>query len=161
MRINQGEAMKKSLRLLLGILSLGLSTTAMGQTPAPSPNHFARNGLSFDYPTALSLNDQSTERGNHLIMQKTGAAQIMIMSRFDRLASPEALADARREVFDAFVESIWQELKKMDPNVTRVANEVEIAGTKVAGIRMRAVLEKESGNAEVYSVPSWAADWCC
>lgn len=85
-------------------------------------------------------------------MQTPGTAQIMIMSRFDQLASPEALADARREVFDVFVESIWQELKKMDPNVSRVASEIEVAGAKATGIRMRAVLEEESGNAEVYSL---------
>jgi hypothetical protein len=145
--------MRKSLLLLLCVLNLSLNQTALGQTPAPASNHFAANGLSFDYPKVVSLNDQSTDRGNHLIMQMPGTAQIMIMSRFDKLASPEALADARREVFDAFVESIWQELKKMDPNVSRVPSEIEIAGTKASGIRMRAVLDTESGNAEVYSIP--------
>ena len=100
--------MKKSIAVLVAIMALALFPTARAQSPATELNHFAKNGLSFDYPTEVTLQDKSTQSGQHLVCQVKGQAQIMVMSRFDQITSAEALALARREVADSFAETMWQ-----------------------------------------------------
>jgi hypothetical protein len=78
-------------------------------------------------------------------------AQIMIISRFDKIASTEQLNLARHDVADAFVEKMWLELQKLDPKMTRDPGQIEIAGNQAPGVRMRALLNNEPGSAEVYS----------
>jgi hypothetical protein len=114
---------------------------------------FSKNGLSFDYPPELKLEDMSNEGGQHLVLvQGAGGAQIMVISRYDKINSAEDLAKARREVADTFTETMWTELKKMDPKLTRTPAQIEVAGAQATGVRLRAVLNEEPGVAEIYSL---------
>jgi hypothetical protein len=109
--------------------------------------------LTFDYPADMKLEDVSTENGQHLVLvQGNGGAQIMVISRYDKITTPAQLATARREVADAFVDNMSGELKKMDPKLTREPAQVEVAGTQATGVRLRAVLNNEPGSAEMYSL---------
>ena len=137
------------------IMALALCQSAFAQspvTPAQDLKHFAEKGLSFDYPAAIELDDRSGPNGQHLVIQSKGRAQIMIVSRFVQIRTAEELAAARREVVDSFVETVWQQIHEEDPNVSRTVARIEVAGSQAMGVRLRAVLNNEPGNAEIYSL---------
>jgi hypothetical protein len=47
---------------------------------------------------------------------------------------------------------MWQQIHEQDPNVSRTAAQVEVAGAQATGVRLRAVLDYQPGNAEIYSI---------
>src|SRR5882672_3439945 len=135
------------------ILAAAFFQSAFAQSPAPDAlKHFAVKGLSFDYPAAIELEDHSTPAGQHFVIQAKGQAQIMIVSRYAQIDTAEELAAARHEVVDSFIETMWQQIHEQDPNVSRMAAQIEVAGTQATGVRLRAVLNNEPGNAEIYSL---------
>jgi hypothetical protein len=133
-------------------MALTFCHSVQGQTTTPALKHFAAHGLSFDYPATIELDDRSTSIGQHLIIQSKGRAQIMVVSRFAQINTATELADARHEVVDSFIETIWKQVLEDDPNVSRAEARIEIGGAPATGIRMRAVLNNEPGNAEIYSL---------
>ena len=145
---------KKLLAPLIIILALALCESAFAQnhSPAPELKHFAAQGLSFDYPATIELDDRSSATGQHLVIQSKGHAQIMIVSRFAQITTAEELAAARREVVNSFIEIMWKQIQESDPNVSRADVKVEVAGAQAPGVKLRAVLNNEPGNAEIYSV---------
>ena len=144
--------------VLVTIMALAWGQLAFAQSPvtpvAPAPGlkHYAEKGLSFDYPAGIELDDRSTASGQHLVIQSKDRAQIMIVSRYEQIATAEELAAARHEVVDSFIETMWQQIHEQDPNVSRSAAQIEVAGTQATGVRLRAVLNNEPGNAEIYSL---------
>jgi hypothetical protein len=142
--------MKRFFAKLTSAGALGLLVFA--QTPAQELKHFAAKGLSFDYPAAIELDDRSGPNSQHLVIQSKGKAQIMIVSRYAQITSAEELAAARHEVVDSFVETMWQQIHEQDPNLLRTPAQIEVAGAQATGVRLRAVLNNELGNAEIYSL---------
>lgn len=142
--------MMKTLFSLL--MTLALCQLAFAQTPAQDLKHFADKGLSFDYPAAIVVDDRSSPTGQHLVIESTGKAQIMIVSRFAQINSAEDLAAARHEVVDSFIETMWQQIHEQDPNLSRAPAQIDVSGVQATGVRLRAVLNNEPGNAEVYSL---------
>jgi len=144
---------RKLSTVVVMILAAAFGQSAFAQAPAiDALKHFAVKGLSFDYPAAIELEDHSTPSGQHLVIQSTGKAQIMIVSRYVQINSAEELAAARHEVVDSFIETMWKEVHDQDPNVSRTAAQIEVAGVQAPGVRLRAVLDNQPGNAEIYSV---------
>ena len=76
----------------------------------------------------------------------------MVISRYEKISTAEQLAKARHDVVESFVNALWQELQKMDPKTTRTPAQIDINGIQAPGVRLRAVLNAEQGNAEVYSL---------
>ncbi len=144
--------MKTLFALLVTVVMLAFGQVAFAQTPAPDLKHFAAKGLSFDYPTTIALDDRSSSTGQHLVIESTGTAQIMIVSRFALITSTEELVAARHEIVDSFVETMWKQLHDSDPNVSRTPAQIEVAGAQATGVRLRAVLNNQPGNAEIYSL---------
>jgi hypothetical protein len=134
------------------LMTLALCQLAFAQTPAQDLKHFADKGLSFDYPAAIVVDDRSSPTGQHLVIESTGKAQIMIVSRFAQINSAEDLAAARHEVVDSFIETMWQQIHEQDPNLSRQPAQIDVSGLQATGVRLRAVLNNEPGNAEVYSL---------
>ena len=125
---------------------------AAAQTTVPELKHFAVQGLSFDYPAADQLEDHSNSAGQHLVIQSANKAQIMVVSRYVQINSAAELEAARHEVVDSFIETMWKEIHEQDPNVSRTPAQIEVAGTQAVGVKLRAVLNNEPGNAEIYSL---------
>lgn len=138
---------------LITVLLSALCQSALAQTPAHEPLiHFEVDGLSFDYPATIELEEHSTVSGQHLVIQSKGQAQIMIVSRYAQIHTAEELAAAKHEVVDSFIETMWQQIHEQDPNVLRTTAQIEVAGKQATGVRLRAVLENQPGNAEIYSL---------
>jgi hypothetical protein len=120
--------------------------------PVTSLSHYAEKGLSFDYPTGIELDDRSTASSQHLVIQSKDRAQIMILSPYEQIATADELAAARHEIVDSFIETMWQQIHEQDPNVSRMPAQLEVAGAQATGVRLRAVLNNEPGNAEIYAL---------
>jgi hypothetical protein len=144
--------MKRVFAALISILAFALCQSAQAQTTATALKHFAAHGLSFDYPATIELDDRSNAIGQHLILQSKGGAQMMVVARFAQINTPEELLSARHEVVDSFIATMWQQIQTDDPSVSRADAKIEIANAQAAGVRMRAVLNNEPGNAEIYSL---------
>jgi hypothetical protein len=144
---------RKLSTVVVMIIAAAFCQSAFAQSPAlDALKHFAVKGLSFDYPAAIELEDHSTPSGQHLVIQSTGKAQIMIVSRYVQINSAEELAAARHEVVDSFIETMWKEIHDQDPNVSRTPAQIEVAGVQAPGVKLRAVLDNQPGNAEIYSL---------
>ena len=139
--------------VVIMILAAAFYQSGFAQSPAPDAlKHFAVKGLSFDYPATIELEDHSTPAGQHFVIQAKGQAQIMIVSRYAQINTAEELAAARHEVVDSFIETMWQQIHEHDPNLSRTPALIEVAGRQAPGVRLRAVLENQPGNAEIYSL---------
>jgi hypothetical protein len=147
----QKRLVKKFPIVLVTLIALALCHSAPAQS-AKDLKHFAAQGLSFDYPAVIELDDRSAPGVQHLVIQSKGRAQIMIVSRLDEITTAPELAAARHEVVDPFVETVWKQIHEDDPNVARTAAQIEVAGAQATGVRLRAVLNNEPGNAEIYSL---------
>src|SRR5258708_5868923 len=144
---------KKLSTVLMTVLAFALCQSTLAQSAAHDQlKHFAVKGLSFDYPAEIELEDHGTASGQHLVIQSKGQAQIMIVSRYTQINTATELAAARREVVDSFIATMWQQIHEQDPNVSRAAAQVEVAGAQAIGVRLRAVLDNQPGNAEIYSI---------
>lgn len=140
-----------ALLMLCGAQALAQSP-AVGNAPGQT-SHFVKDGLSFDYPANWKIEDLSTQSGQQLVLTNGGGgAQIMVISRFDRISSADQLATARREVADTFIETMSQELQKIDPKVSRSVAQIEVGGAEATGVSFRAVLNNEPGKADIYSL---------
>jgi hypothetical protein len=144
--------MKNLFAALVTVAALAFCQNGLGQTTPPTLKHFASHGLSFDYPATIEIDDRSTEIGQHLVIQSKDRAQIMIVSRYAQMNTAAELAAARHEIVDSFVETMWKQMQEDDPNVSRADAKIEIGNAKAPGVKMRAVLNNEPGNAEIYSV---------
>jgi hypothetical protein len=144
--------MKRRFAILIQFMVLAVfCLSANAQTPAPELKHFAKGGLSFDYPADLTFEDQSETAGQHLVLTYAeGGALIMVMD--ERIDSPEQLAKARKEVFDYFVHAMVKEFERQKAQVEHIEGQTEVGGSQASGVRLRAVLGGEPGNAEVYSL---------
>ncbi len=129
-----------------------ISLLAGGQTPAPRLNHFSKSGLSFDYPADVKFEDKSETAGQQLVLTCAGGAQIMVTSRYEMIDTAAQLAKARADLFDSFVNSLVNEFERQQAKVERSEKQIEIGGAQASGVRLRAVLGGEPGNAEAYSL---------
>ena len=145
--------MNKLFKRAVGIIALALiPLLSNGQTPDPEFKHFEKDGLSFDYPANAKFEDRTESGGQHLVLTHAGTgAQIMVVARYDMIDTAEQLAKARKDVFDFFVDSIVKEFERQQAKVERVEKQIEVGGSQATGVRLRAVLGGEPGNAEIYS----------
>ncbi len=137
-----------------GVIALALVfLLANAQTPAPELSHFSKGGLSFDYPADVKFEDKTESEGQQLVLTYArDGAQIMVMSRYDVIDTAGQLAKARQDVFDFFVDSMVKEFEGQQAKVERAEKQIEVGGAQASGVRLRAVLGGEPGNAEVYAL---------
>ncbi len=115
--------------------------------------HFAKNGLVFDYPVGMKFEDRSNAVGQQLVLTHAGTgAQVMVWARYDMIDTAEQVAKARKEVFDFFVDAMAKEFDRQGAKVDRADKQIEVGGTQASGVRLRAILQSEAGNADVYSL---------
>lgn len=138
---------------ILVLLAFALCQSSLIQTRGQDRLiHFASNGLSLDFPATIEFDDRSTGSGQHLVFQRKDHAQIMVVSRYAQIRTLEELAAARHDVVDSFIETMWKQTREQDPNVLRTEAQIEVAGRLATGVRLRAVMDNQPGNVEIYSL---------
>lgn len=124
-----------------------------GQTPE-NTNHFAKDGLTFDYPKGWTLQDQSTANAQQLTLALADSdAQIRIFVHRGKADTPEKMAMAKRGFIDPYVKSTNDTFVQAGAKPEQTPDSAQIGGASAEGVRIRATLSGETGEASIY----WAS----
>jgi hypothetical protein len=136
-------------RLFITLAFLGVAITAI-VAQDPNANHFAKDGLSFDYPKGWALGDQSTPQ-MQLIELSQGDTTIRIRSPREYLKTPEKEAHAKKLFQDNYVNDFFNQVQQAGMSPKRSVVTTQIAGVDAEGARVRAVLDGQPGGMDSYS----------
>jgi hypothetical protein len=136
----------KTLALVLLIATLS-AFSSLAQT---EPKHFAKDGLSFDYPATWQISDLSTGQMQMIQLMRDGYAEIRLRVPREVLKTPEKEAAAKKLFQDRYVEQFVESLQQagLKPNRSEVSS--DIAGGPAPGTSVRAILDREPGGMDSY-----------
>lgn len=138
----------RSLRTLVLVTSLLLLlVSAFAQDP--NVKHFAKDGLSFDYPANWQMSDQSTGQ-MQLIELARGDVVIRVRSPREWLKTPEKEAAAKKLFQDQYMDSFAANFEQGGLRPKRSTVTTQIAGADAAGLRLRAVMDGQPGGMDSY-----------
>jgi len=120
---------------------------ALGQ---PNYKHFAKDGLSFDYPASWQLSDQSSGQMQYIQMAQDGFAEIRIRAPREWLKTPEKEAAAKKLIQDGYVDSFVSQIEQAGMRPKRSVATSQISGADAEGARVRAVMDGEPGGMDAY-----------
>lgn len=140
--------MKVTRPLILMIVSLLLITIARGQGEY---KQFAKDGLSFDYPDGWTIKDESNSDAQQLTLGRADSdVQIRIFAHRGRVETPEKMAQARRAFIDPYITSTTNLFVQMGAKPESTPASTQIGGATADGVRLRAALDGEPGEAAIY-----------
>jgi len=117
---------------------------------AQTPNNVAKNGLSFDYPSDWTMQDDSGGDAQQFILSKANSdVQITVFVHKGRIAA-EKLPDAKKAFIDPYVAATEKQFVSMGANPEKSPDTSEIGGIKADGVKITASLGGETGAAKIY-----------
>jgi hypothetical protein len=127
------------------LLALGLVTELSAQT-----SRYVRDGLSFTYPSDWPLTDESDATAQSLNLDRgKDDAKIMIVALRTQLSSQQ-LAEVQPKMTEAIAGGLMQEIAKLGGQAQRSSISQNIGGVNAQGIRLRATVKAETGDADIY-----------
>ena len=116
----------------------------------PDSKNFAKDGLSFDYPAAWQLQDDSNGDAQQLTLAKANSdVQIRVFVHKGRI-TPEKLPDAKKAFIDPYIAATAKQFVDMGAKPEQVPDSSEIGGVKADGTSINASLGGETGAAKIY-----------
>ena len=135
----------RNLLLLFSVIALSYAN-AMAQ--AGAAKHFAKDGLSFDYPAGWTLEDTSDGDAQKLRLSRAdGDVQLAVFAHRGRITE-EKMVDAHKTFIDPYVTTFPQQFA--GAKVERTADTTEIAGLKAEGTRLKLSFGPDSATAQIY-----------
>jgi len=135
-------------KLLMTLVFLGVAlATIVAQDP--NVNHFAKEGLSFDYPKGWALSDHSSPQMQFIELGQ-GDVTIRIRSPREYLKTPEKEAQAKKLVQDNYVNDFFNSVQQAGMSPKRSVVTTQIAGADAEGARVRAILGGAPGGLDSY-----------
>jgi hypothetical protein len=151
MLIHFAEGMMTLSRSVLSFCALLL--VIAGAQAQGSTKHFAKDGLSFDYLDGWAVTDKSNSDAQDLTLTRPdNNAQIRVYAHRGRVDSPEKMAQAKKAFIDPYIASTNNQLVQMGAKPERSDVTTEIGGATAEGVRLRANLSGEGGEATIYWV---------
>jgi len=111
-------------------------------------NQYSRDGLSFSYPSGWAVVDESDAQTQTLNLGKDEAKIIIVALRLQFNAVE--LAEAQPKITQALVDTLAQTFARLGAQVQRVSVSQSIGGVQAPGIKLRASLQGETGDADIY-----------
>lgn len=142
----------KSTRNFLQLTALFLLCTvaALAQTTPSDAKEFNKDGLKFNYAAAWAFNDASNADAQTMTFgQADSDAQIRVFVYRTPVSTPARLAEAKRVLVDAYIASTTKSFEQVGGHPTSAPVTSEIGGTAAEGVRIRASLGGEPGQAEI------------
>lgn len=137
-------------KLAIGLTFLAILFVALPALAMPQARQFNRDGSSFSYPADWTLTDESDANAQTLNISKgNDEAKIIIVVLRSPMDATQ-MAQAQPLVTNAIVDAMSQEIAKLGAQVQRGSVSEAIGGVQAQGIRLRASLQGETGNADVY-----------
>ena len=125
------------LALCIGMIISFLSVSVYAQSTGPELNHFAVEGISFDYPSDYSVKDESTKEVQQVIITREGSSVQLIIVVPQRLILQSNLPVAVESFTQPALKKVAMTLgyAKNSPQPTPFQTQI---GTKQAeGLRLR------------------------
>lgn len=138
----------KLIQILIGCAALLFVASVQMQTP--DAKHFAKDGLSFDYPANWQISDQSTQQMQYIQLARDGYAEIRVRVPREWLKTPEKEASAKKLIQDKYVDDFALNVEQSGMRPRRSAITTQIAGADAEGARVRAILDGEPGGMDSY-----------
>lgn len=131
---------------LVGIVFCCVLVTAQ----TPDSKNFSKDGVTFDYPNAWQLQDDSTGDAQQLTLTKANSdVQIRVFVHKGRI-TPEKLPDAKKAFIDPYIAATAKQFVDMGAKPEQVPESSEIGGVKADGTSINASLGGETGAAKIY-----------
>jgi hypothetical protein len=142
----------KSVLGILILAGLGAAVVQTQEQPKPTTDvkHFAKDGLSFDYPTGWDISDQSTGQLQNLSLSRAGYAGIMVRSPRAGIDTKEKETHAKQLIQEGFVQAWAKNFADSGAKAERSVVSTEIAGGPAEGTRLSASLEGEPGHVDIH-----------
>lgn len=122
----------------------------LAKAQTPDAKNFAKDGLSFDYPAAWQLKDDSDGDAQQLTLaQANSDVQIRVFVHKGRV-TPEKLPEAKKAFIDPYIAATNKQFVAMGAKPEQVADSSEIGGAKADGTIISASLGGEAGAAKIY-----------
>jgi hypothetical protein len=136
----------------LAVLACLTVATAKMQEPAKpqaEANHFAKDGLSFDYPTGWAMRDESTAQMQVLELSR-GDHIIRVRAPREWLKTPAKEAEAKRLIHEKYVNDFNEMLLQGGLRPTRTNATSEFGGGPAEGTKLRAMLDGAPGGMDAF-----------
>lgn len=118
---------------------------------AQNTKHFAKDGLSFDYPEGWTITDESNSDAQQLTLSRADSeAMIKFFVHRGKVNTAEKMAQARTKLIDPYLSYTEKQFEQMGAKPTRSEALTKIGGAAAEGVRITAVLDGEPGEAGVY-----------
>src|ERR1044072_3609415 len=119
-------------------------------TAAQTPKTVTKDGLSFDYPSDWTIQDDTSSDAQQFSLSKANSdVQIRVFVHKGRIA-PEKLPDAKKAFIDRYIASTEKQFVSMGAKPEQSPDTSEIGGVKVDGVKISASLGGETGAAKIY-----------
>lgn len=139
--------MKLRSRLLLVAAFMFLMGGALAQNTG---QHFAKEGLSFDYPSGWSMDEsKSSEQMQYLTLGRDGYAAIILRSPRGLVDTPEKESHAKKLIQEGFVDAWVKNFESNGAKPERSTVTTEIGGGPAECTRLSASLSGEPGRVDV------------
>jgi len=133
------------------VVAAFLCVAALAQSPSSGMKHFSKDGLSFDYPAALTLEDKSSAQEQRLVLTRAGNSwTIVVESPRELLSTLEEIVAARDSVTTAYVSRLSETLGVTFTPDWQHTRCTDVGDRKALGFRLEGSLEKQPTTGEVY-----------
>ena len=134
-------------RMFYVTASVLLVGVALAQTPS---QHFAKDGLSFDYPTGWTVDEsKSSSQMQYLALGRDGYAMIIVREPRGLVDTPEKEAHAKHLIQDGFVDAWAKNFSDNGAKPERTTVPAEIGGGTGECTRLSALLSGEPGRVDI------------
>lgn len=115
-----------------------------------SAQHFAKDGLSFDYPVGWTLDEsKTTGQMQYLMLGRDGYATVIVRSPRGLVDAPEKEAHAKKLIQEGFVDAWVKNFESSGAKPERSTVTTEIGGGPAECTRLSASLSGEPGRVDI------------
>ena len=137
-------------RILLAGLVLSVVLIPAIVAQGPNVTRFAKDGLSFDYPTGWTVDEsRSTGQMQYLTLGRDGYATIIVRSPRGLIDTPEKETHAKQLIQDGFVDAWVKNFESSGAKPDRSVVSTEITGGPAECTRLTASLSGEPGRVDI------------
>lgn len=123
--------------LAMGMVVSFLSVSVYAQAAGPELNHFAVEGISFDYPSGYSVRDESTPEGQQFIItQKGSSVQLTIVVPL-RLVTRSTYEVAVENFAQPLLKKVAMTLEDGKSSPERISFQTPVGAQQAEGVRLR------------------------
>ena len=142
--------MMRSLYFVLHILLVILIASVVAVAQSGSDKQFTKDGLTFDYPSGWTLQDDSNEDAQQLTLARAGNDLLIRVFVHKGKVTAEKFPDAKKAFIDPYVVSTGKQFVAMGAKPIETLVSTEVGGAKAEGVVIAANLGGETGAARIY-----------